>query len=89
MLRRTNVLIGPHGADMTNAFALHAGTSVVELLPPIRNGCPCTMYQRMFAAEPQVFHYTGRARPTKTTPPAPGREIYTERTRATLSYLFR
>ena len=58
LLRRTDVLIGPHGADMTNAFALHAGASVVELLPPIRNGCPCTMYQRMFAAEPQVFHYT-------------------------------
>jgi len=58
LLRRTDVLIGPHGADMTNAFALHAGASVVELLPPIRKGCPCTMYQQMFAAEPRVFHYT-------------------------------
>ena len=58
LLRRTDVLIGPHGADMTNAFALHAGASVVELLPPITTGCPCIMYQRMLAAEPQVFHYT-------------------------------
>ena len=72
LLRRTDVLIGPHGADMTNAFALHAGASVVELLPPIRSGCPCTMYQRMFAAEPQVFHYTAsttnKSHATRTGP---------------------
>ena len=62
LLRRTDVLIGPHGADMTNALALHAGATVVELLPPIASGCPCAMYQQQFAVEPSVLHYTASTR---------------------------
>lgn len=62
LLRHTDVLIGPHGADMTNGLALHAGATVVELLPPITNGCPCTMYQEQFALERSVLHYTASTR---------------------------
>ena len=58
LLRHTDVLIGPHGADMTNGLALHAGATLVELLPPISQGCPCTMYQSNFAAERRILHYT-------------------------------
>lgn len=58
LLRRTDVLIGPHGAEMTNALALHAGASVAELLPPIRAQCPCDMYSNLFSAETKVLHYT-------------------------------
>ena len=32
-IRRTDVLVGPHGADMTNALGMHAGASVLELVP--------------------------------------------------------
>ena len=58
LLRQTDVLIGPHGADMTNGLVLHAGATVVELLPPIQRGCPCFMYQKAFAAEKHLLHYT-------------------------------
>lgn len=63
LLRRTDVLIGPHGADMTNGLALHAGATVVELLPPTQKGCPCHMYQAQFASEPgRILHYTASTR---------------------------
>ena len=50
LLRRTDLLIGSHGADMINALAMHAGASVVEVMPPILRGCPCSIYQSLFSA---------------------------------------
>ena len=43
---------------MTNGLVLHAGATVVELLPPIMAGCPCGMYQGQFRAERHLLHYT-------------------------------
>ena len=41
----TDVLIGPHGADLVNALGLHAGASVLEVLPVHKGGCPCGVFQ--------------------------------------------
>ena len=43
---------------MTNGLVLHAGATVVELLPPIMAGCPCGMYQGQFRAGRHLLHYT-------------------------------
>ena len=58
LLRTADVIIGPHGADLINALALHAGASVLEVLPVKRYGCPCLFFKYMFSSEPdKVFHY--------------------------------
>ena len=57
-IRRTDVLVGPHGADLVNGLGLHAGASVVEVLPVHKGGCPCGVFQGLFAMERRVFHYT-------------------------------
>ncbi|KAL1511827.1 hypothetical protein AB1Y20_005112 [Prymnesium parvum] len=56
--RYMDVFIVPHGADIINGFAMHAGASVIEVMPVHRYGCPCDMYKRLFAYQgPAVFHY--------------------------------
>lgn len=60
VLARTDVLVVPHGADIINGFGLHAGASVVEVMPikQFQYGCPCDMYRRMYTYEgPTVFHH--------------------------------
>ena len=36
------------GADIINGFGMHAGASVVEVMPVHQKGCPCDMYRRMY-----------------------------------------
>lgn len=63
MVRRADVLVGPHGADMTNALSMHAGASVLEVIPVYTQGCPCDTFRRVFGMEPRaVLHYTARSR---------------------------
>jgi len=58
LLAQMDVFIVPHGADIINGFAMHAGASVIEVMPVHRYGCPCDMYKRLFAYQgPAVFHY--------------------------------
>ena len=58
LLRTVDVVVGPHGADLINALALHAGASVVEVLPVKRYGCPCLFFKYLFSNEPdKIFHY--------------------------------
>lgn len=59
-LWRADVFIVPHGADIINGFAMHAGASVVEVMPvkQFQYGCPCDMYRRMYTYEgPTILHY--------------------------------
>ena len=57
-LRRADVLVVSHGADVINGFGLHAGASVIEVMPVHQAGCPCDMYRRMYTYQgPRVFHY--------------------------------
>ena len=58
VLRSTDVLISPHGADLINGLAMHAGASVVEIMPTHLTSCPCQFFRGLYAAEPKVYHYT-------------------------------
>ena len=52
------MLVVSHGADVINGLGMHAGASVVEVMPVHQAGCPCDMYRRMYTYEgPTVFHY--------------------------------
>jgi capsular polysaccharide biosynthesis protein len=44
LLAGADVLISAHGADMVNGLLLPAGASVVEVMPVVKRGCPCSMY---------------------------------------------
>jgi len=61
VLAGADVIITPHGADIINAFALRRGSSVFEVMPVYRSGCPCSMYKKLFSSErggpPAVLHY--------------------------------
>ncbi|KAL1510630.1 hypothetical protein AB1Y20_006931 [Prymnesium parvum] len=62
LLRAADVLFGVHGGDLINGLMLHAGASVVEVLPLKRAGCPCETFKRVFASEPgKVFHYVAKS----------------------------
>ena len=54
-------MVTSHGADMINAFALHRGASVLEVMPVYQAGCPCKMYKQLLSSEgggaPAVLHY--------------------------------
>ena len=72
-LWRADVLVVTHGADIINGFGMHAGASVVEIMPVHQKGCPCDMYRRMYTYEgPVVFHYqltsTNASRAVSTEP---------------------
>lgn len=57
-LRRMDVLIAPHGADLINGLAMHAGASVLEVLPIFnRQACPCDVFLNVFGAERRVFGF--------------------------------
>jgi hypothetical protein len=57
-LWRADVLVVSHGADVINGFGMHAGASVVEVMPVHQAGCPCDMYRRLYTYQgPTVFHY--------------------------------
>ena len=57
-LWRADVLVVSHGADVINGFAMHAGASVIEVMPVHQAGCPCDMYRRMYTYQgPTVLHY--------------------------------
>ena len=76
-IRRTDVLVGPHGADMTNALGMHAGASVLEVIPVHTRGCPCDKFRQVFGMEPRTLHhYTAQSRnasyATSTTRPLAG-----------------
>ena len=59
MLMRADVLVGPHGADLINGLGMHAGSSVLEIMPTHRAFCPCDFFRSLFAAErSKIFHYT-------------------------------
>jgi len=62
----SDVMVTPHGADMVNAFALHRGSSVLEVMPVHRAGCPCQMYKELLSSEgggpPAVLHYQLRTK---------------------------
>ena len=59
VLRNVDVLIGMHGGDMVNGLLLHAGASVLEILPVHRAGCPCDVFRRVYSSERgKVLHYT-------------------------------
>ena len=61
LLRATDILVMPHGADLINGFSMRRGASVIELMPVHQRGCPCDMYRKMYAHEgagpPSVLHY--------------------------------
>ena len=59
MLRRADVFISVHGADMINGLLLRPGASVIEVMPVQTRGCPCTMYRDMFNAphDSRIYHY--------------------------------
>ena len=58
LLRSADVLVSVFGADLVNGLALHAGATILEVLPVSRGGCQCDMYQKLFAREPsKLFHY--------------------------------
>ena len=76
-IRRTDVLVGPHGAEMVNAFGMHAGASVLEVMPVHRRVYPCDKFKHDFAMEPRALHhYTAQSRnasyATSTTRPHAG-----------------
>lgn len=61
-----DVLVSPHGADVVNALKLHAGASLVEVMPVLTKlpNQDCTVchgvlgdYMMAFRAEPQLHHY--------------------------------
>ena len=57
-LWRADVLVVSHGADVINGFAMHAGASIIEVMPVHQAGCPCDMYRRMYTYQgPTVLHY--------------------------------
>ena len=62
MLRRADVMVSPHGADMINGLALHAGASVIEVLPPLKDaGCPCGTFRDLYALERSKIFYFAMA----------------------------
>ena len=37
---------------------MHAGASVIEVMPVHQQGCPCEMYKKMYTYQgPAIFHY--------------------------------
>ena len=56
-LSAVDVLVCPHGADIINGLALHAGAAVVEVMPRSTQGCPCNKYRELFGTQDQVVHY--------------------------------
>ena len=56
-----DVMVTSHGADMINAFGLHRGATVLEVMPVYQAGCPCKMYKELLSSEgggpPVVLHY--------------------------------
>lgn len=57
LLAQADVLISVHGADVLNALAMRAESSVVEIMPVHKANCPCTMYQDMFVRERRIKYY--------------------------------
>ena len=71
-LTGVDVLISPHGADLTNGLMLHNGASVIEIMPAVRQSCPCGMFRDLFSAPNdagKVFYYRVDGR---LAPAAPG-----------------
>ena len=52
-----DVLVSPHGAGMINSLQMHAGSSVVEVVPVHRAGCPCDSLPNLLSMEPRIRHY--------------------------------
>ena len=50
LMRRTDVLVSMHGADLINGLMMHAGATVVEITPVVKANCPCDMLRPMFLA---------------------------------------
>lgn len=72
-LWRADVLVVSHGADVINGFGMHAGASVIEVMPVHQAGCPCDMYRRLYTYQgPTVLHYhlwsTNASRAVSTEP---------------------
>ena len=66
ILRTTDVLVSPHGGDVTNALALHDRASVVEILPVHIGGCPCELFIKLFNSnakneDGRVFYHRVKA----------------------------
>ena len=61
VLEASDVMVTSHGADMINAFGLHRGATVLEVMPVYQAGCPCKMYKELLSSEgggpPVVLHY--------------------------------
>ena len=58
LLRYTDVLVSVHGGDLINGFVLHAGASVLEIMPVHVQSCPCHMFRELYAAETgRILHY--------------------------------
>ena len=65
LLRDVDVLVGMHGGDMVNGLLLHAGASVLEILPVHRAGCPCDVFRKVYSSERgKVLHYTATSQNT-------------------------
>ena len=63
--------------EMVNAFGMHAGASVLEVMPVHRRVYPCDKFKHDFAMEPRALHhYTAQSRnasyATSTTRPHAG-----------------
>ena len=56
-----DVLVTAHGSGMFNALQMHAGASLVEVLPVSTNGCPCDQHKGLFASERKLRHYLLRS----------------------------
>ena len=73
VLWRADVLVVSHGADVINGFGMHAGASIVEVMPVHQAGCPCDMYRRMYTYQgPAVFHYQLVSKNASREVPRPG-----------------
>lgn len=57
LLTDADVLVTPHGSGMINALQMHAGASLIEVLPVYTYNCPCTGLAKVLASEPRIRHY--------------------------------
>ena len=66
LLAQADVMISVHGADILNALAMRAGSSVVEILPVHKANCPCDMYKDLLVPEHRLKYYALEPKANKT-----------------------
>jgi hypothetical protein len=56
-IHNVDILVTPHGSDVINALKMHAGASLVEIMPIHRRACPCSDLKDLIRTENQIRHY--------------------------------